>query len=930
MQAFQRKFFIVLIAVVFVAITAAGAGVYGPKKMNVEKSMADRAVQPQKPFEGDGGSYRTFVNSTAEGHTVYVRYYFFNLTNGPSVVAGAPPKFTTVGPYTYQKIKTCFDVVFQDGNGTVRFKEHTKHMWIPELSKSDTDGRQLSEDDIIVQMNMPLYRLTATAAMQCAAGNTTLWSSLNSIMERTGSSLFVPRKVHAHLWGYDDALLRALGQPSHHHGFFTQDSQDTMDTEKRTGSMGLGTSSQFTMIKGLRTLLWWKSSEANRLDGWDTQYPPNNKVGRSTVLRRWLSPLYRIGTLIYEKDVIMHNVKLKRFVLASKIGDINSDFYMTTKGFLPSPPGRGDPVVHSMGNYFEANLTFVNVSVDGNNPPKLDHTKHVFYADVEPLSGKILREHNRLQMNVWLAPRSCNGDVLPDEIYLPTTWWPCVIFDESAAAPNKLFDEIAGLSADLDIAMGPGLALFLLGLLGTVFCIAQYVSIPATATEDGVKDHQMIAVAPVAGGGEGVDALSGSPAKPQEPQTPSFAQRCWQQIGPPFRYASIVLRFSVVEGLLLLAYMLPLASEYVFQLDNRNTLGHLRADSLYLLFILVPVYSQLCLSPHLILRACVAECADATYWQRVSMVQTLFFTGVPIVLHGLAIPTAEWESDPDYKLANTASVGILLLIHIPLTFYSIGRALKQSMFLCWLAYTLEFLNNAVMFYAAAYRASPAFQWTSPFIFVFTSMFSKYAVKQASSIPPAATQRLLFQSLLFGGFFTRLSQSVVYGNARFAIFLEVYYAVLSLFFRVTLYQRFRFISRLVEVGINKILCWEITAPEPPSERSVHVSSMATISETVYESACFHFFFVLRFITYPPPNMSGIEALGLFFVCKAIQYLNDALTAYVVFKYEGIVLLEYASVKKLKSQVFFWWVSLMLVIIFLSFTGGAYDPAIKPPF
>jgi len=251
MQDFQRKFFIVLIAVVFVAITAAGAGVYWSKKMNVEKSMADRAVQPQKPFEGDGGSYRTFVNSTAEGHTVYVRYYFFNLTNGPSVVAGAPPKFTTVGPYTYQKIKTCFDVVFQDGNGTVRFKEHTKHMWIPELSKSDTDGRQLSEDDIIVQMNMPLYRLTATAAMQCAAGNTTLWSSLNSIMERTGSSLFVPRKVHAHLWGYDDALLRALGQPSHHHGFFTQDSQDTMDTEKRTGSMGLGTSSQFTMIKVL-------------------------------------------------------------------------------------------------------------------------------------------------------------------------------------------------------------------------------------------------------------------------------------------------------------------------------------------------------------------------------------------------------------------------------------------------------------------------------------------------------------------------------------------------------------------------------------------------------------------------------------------------------------------------------------------------------
>jgi len=98
-----------------------------------------------------------------------------------------------------------------------------------------------------------------------------------------------------------------MGQPSHK-GLFLQDS----------------------MIKGLRTLPWWKSSEANHLDGWDTQYPPNHKVGWPSVLRRWLGPLNRIGTIIYEKDVIMHKVKLNRFVWGPKVTEIR--YFQRTRG----------------------------------------------------------------------------------------------------------------------------------------------------------------------------------------------------------------------------------------------------------------------------------------------------------------------------------------------------------------------------------------------------------------------------------------------------------------------------------------------------------------------------------------------------------------------------------------------------------------------
>jgi len=73
------------------------------------------------------------------------------------------------------------------------------------------------------------------------------------------------------------------------------------------------------------------------------------------------------------------------------------------------------------------------------------------------------------------------------------------------------------------------------------------------------------------------------------------------------------------------------------------------------------------------------------------------------------------------------------------------------------------------------------------------------------------------------------------------------------------------------------------------------------------------------------------VGLFFACKAIQLLSDALTAYATYKYEGVVLMDYATVKKLNSEVLFWWVYLMAFSLsFFAITGSMWDPSIKTTF
>ena len=411
----------------------------------------------------------------------------------------------------------------------------------------------------------------------------------------------------------------------------------------------------------------------------------------------------------------------------------------------------------------------------------------------------------------------------------------------------------------------------------------------------------------------------------QKPQNASFAQRCWKQVGPDFRYASVVLGFSFVLALLLVAYTAPLANEFIFPFD-RMVFGQMGTGGAS--YVRMVVYSLPCLTativvPHLILRACVAESAAATYWQRLSMAQTLFFIVLTIVIFILCL-----DRGISFDVAGAVVNGIVFLIHNPLTFYTIGRALNQSMLRCWIALSLEWLNILVVFYLPMYRTSSAFQWSSPFILCLTSMFNKYAVKQAEWIPPAVTPRLQFMSLVFSGFFTRLSQSFVFHNFWLTIVLELYYAALSLFFKVTLYQRFGFILYLAEKGITHIICLDITALKPPTERAKRVSSLATVFESVFDSACFLYFFVLYFITNPPQNIFLVKAVVLFFVCKAIQVLSDALAAFVIYKYEGIVLFEHATVKKLQPEVFFLLVTLLgCSLSFLPIVGNLWDPNIR---
>lgn len=490
---------IVRISFAALFIIIIGLGAFG--LFTIPKAVA-AAMNKIPVLTNSGDSLEGFRNSSV---ITYVSHTFFNLTNGDDVTAkGAVPSFKSVGPYTYRKQSTKFDINFQDDNGTVQSKGNTVYIWDAEHS-IDGFGNQLFETDIIIQMNTPLYGLTAAAKQMCDAGEKTLWSMLGPLKGMTKSSLFQTRPVSEFLWGANYALLGAIGK----NPFFTlfqRNSSDAMPSERYTGATSLDLASVITMYLGMRTLPFWApGSISNRVTGSQGNYLPNNQVTSSSVLSMWLSPIYRAGSLIFKSYEKLFSIKVLRFVIDPKLGDPNPDTYQTMKGFIPFPPALQIPLVYSFPYFMQADMKYVNVEIDGYNPPKPNPAIHEMYADVEPMTGMTIRGANRIQTNFWLAPRMCNGTAAAGEANLPTTWWPFVYVDEYASASEEQANKLAKVYSILALANALGLAGFIIGIVGfigvVVAVIVTALMPAATAPKTGqkvVKGAKQVAVVPEA------------------------------------------------------------------------------------------------------------------------------------------------------------------------------------------------------------------------------------------------------------------------------------------------------------------------------------------------------------------------------------------------------------------------------------------------
>lgn len=162
--------------------------------------------------------------------------YAFHVTNPDEVLRGAKPIVVEKGPYVYRSTTvkdSDQNVVFNDEEGTLKYRMRKFYQYVPELSGAGLDP----EKDTITVPNIPFW-----TGMNKLKGKTGIAASIGlSIVTSTGRGTpFVNVSFDGLLWGYDDELpCLKLDKPkdckSESDSVFSDDSEDDWGNEDDWG-----------------------------------------------------------------------------------------------------------------------------------------------------------------------------------------------------------------------------------------------------------------------------------------------------------------------------------------------------------------------------------------------------------------------------------------------------------------------------------------------------------------------------------------------------------------------------------------------------------------------------------------------------------------------------------------------------------------------
>nr|XP_043868769.1 lysosome membrane protein 2c [Solea senegalensis] len=332
---------------------------------------------------------------------IYMQFYFFNLTNPLEVLDGEKPAVVEVGPYTYREYRPMEQVNFQD-NGTKVAAVNTKtYIFQQNMSRGP-------ESDLIRTVNIP-------AIVKMMFKNHSVMANLiSSYMKFEEEGLFTTRTVGELLWGYEDAVLKALQiikpELDDVFGLFYKNNASN-DGEYMffTGQQNYKDFARVDTWNGESSLSWWTSDECNMINGTNgASFHP--VVTKTEALYMFSSDLCRSLYALYEDDVTVKGISAYRFVPPSEVfanmtvNPANAGFCVPAGKCLGSGVlnvsvcKQGAPIIMSSPHFYQADEKLVK-DIIGMKPKKEHHETAI---DINPLTGIILQAAKRLQVNVYV------------------------------------------------------------------------------------------------------------------------------------------------------------------------------------------------------------------------------------------------------------------------------------------------------------------------------------------------------------------------------------------------------------------------------------------------------------------------------------------------------------------------------------------------
>ena len=407
---------------------------------------------------------------------IYLQFFMFDVMNPDEAKQGAKPFVVQRGPFSYREHRPKKNITWHKNSASVTYNEEMSFVFDP-----DTSCYSCDPSIEITTVNIPLITLAEAARNLPVVVRVFITGLFDDFSEK----LFIKRRVHDLLWGYNDPLFLEYGKlrnevPSFLRHFLPEitpiialQQNNTFDgvTTVHTGEENITQLVRWLDWKGKTKLTVWNSTYANMINGTDgSQFAPGTSTDDTlyvfvTQLCRSLYLTYTEKSEVQGIEALQFSVPAKAFLNATLNRD-NQGF--CTKKCYPSgildigvclPPSPiAIPLFISAPHFYLGDPSLLD-AVDGLSPNKEEHGT---FLNLEPHTGISIKSSKRLQINVkietvkWISQTSSINNM----------FFPVLFINETAtldsASAKKLKSEVL---SKFTIVHGIELGLVILGAL---------------------------------------------------------------------------------------------------------------------------------------------------------------------------------------------------------------------------------------------------------------------------------------------------------------------------------------------------------------------------------------------------------------------------------------------------------------------------------
>ncbi|OXA40564.1 lysosome membrane protein 2 [Folsomia candida] len=439
-----------------------------------------KKIKQQIRLERGGELYNKWVDVKIP---IYMKVYFFNITNPAEFSEGEKPILQEVGPWIYQQRRQKVVLLTNPENDTVQFRPKITYFFRANMSQGRT------EEDVLNFVNVPLLSVISKAMSMGGFAR----SLIKGIVDDHAEELFVQKTVGELLFkGYDEPMIRELSEfqgeeimPDNQFGFYYGKNGTAQDLFEIYS--GIVENEKFGMTiswKGRKDLDFWGSKYCNMINGSDGSiFPPF--ISRDRVIRIFSPDMCRSIYMTYHSDVELKGVPAYRFTTPKEVMQDpriepenvcycsqaveDEDFDQCSKAgvFRIGACRKGAPIVASWPHFFDGDAEYLNQSL-GLRPHKMLHET---FLSLEPNTGALLAASKRFQINIEIKPARYFANVKK----IPSMVLPLLWVDESVSLTDENADMLrAKLLTPLKVG---SMGMFGLLGLGAILIVIAFVFI---------------------------------------------------------------------------------------------------------------------------------------------------------------------------------------------------------------------------------------------------------------------------------------------------------------------------------------------------------------------------------------------------------------------------------------------------------------------